>query len=140
MAAKAARQLISISSKHTEFYHACSLYYDAISSNRYWWDKGAYNKITQAVNLFQDAISSTSSSKHMEEMMRAMQTQSMSEHYRCEDMKVVYDQTLANLSEPMCAMLCAEIRRDSNLEEKDDNSLEMVLCLETHAIKVLQSY
>ena len=69
-AADTAQQLISISSKNTKFYRACHLHYDAISSDMYLWERRAYNKVTQVVNLFLDAVSSTSSSEHVEEMMQ----------------------------------------------------------------------
>ena len=139
-AANAARRLISISSKHTNFYLACHLHYDAISSDVYLKDKGAYDKVTQAVKLFRDAVSSTSSSEHVREMMRAMRSQSMSKHYSSEDMKAIYDQTVANPSDPTWAMLCAEIGKNTHPKMLDNDSLEMALRLQTHAIKVLRSY
>ena len=139
-AEKAARQLIFISSKHSDFYYACSLHYDAITSDTYFGNKGAYDQITQAVNLLRDAASSTSSSEHLEEMMRAMRSQFMSNHYSSEDMKAIYVQTLLNPSDPTWAILCAEIGKDIfDPDQLDDDSLEMVVCLETHAIKVLRS-
>ena len=55
-------------------------------------------------------------------------------------MKVVYDQTFENPSDPTWAMLCAEIGKNIDPAELDDDSLKMALHLETHAIKVLRSY
>jgi len=54
-ASEAARQLISLSIKHTNFYHACHLHYDAISVSSYCQDARAYDKVTQAVTSFRDA-------------------------------------------------------------------------------------
>ena len=108
-AGNVSRQLISISSKNTNFYRACHLHYDAISGdvNCHLDDEEAYDKVTQAVKLFREAVSSTSSSEHVEEMMRAMRLQSVSKHYSSGDIKVVYDQTLVNPSDPSWAMLCS---------------------------------
>jgi len=99
-AANAARRLISIGSKHANFYRACSLQYAAISISSYRIDHGAYDNIKQVVNLFRDTVSSTSSYDHVEEMMRAMLSLSKSKHYNYEDMKAIYDQISEHDSDP----------------------------------------
>ena len=142
-AANAARQLTSISTEHTNFYRACHLHYDAISGDVDWLDdEEAYDKIVQAVKLFREAVSSTSLSEHVEEMMRAMRSQSLSNHYSSENMKVVYDQALLNPSDPIWAILCADIGENNHPEillDANDDHWQWLLRLETHAIKVLQS-
>ena len=71
--------------------------------------------------------------------MRAMQSQFISRHYSCKDIKVVYDQTLVNPSDPTWAMLCAEIGKNTHPKRLDDDSLEMALPFQTHAVKILRS-
>ena len=139
-AANAARQLIFISSKHINFYRACHLHYDAIARDMYCLDEEAQDKIDQALKLFREAVSSTSLSAHVEEMIRAWRTHSRFADFDSETMQAIHDQILLHPSNPTWAVLCAEIGDNINLEQLDDDSLEKVLCLETHAINVLKSF
>ena len=102
-AANAALRLISISPPHADFYHACNLYYTAISEcGTTWWEyERAYSQVERAVEAFRDAISSNSPSDHVEEMMRAMVTQSTSPRYNSGGMKAVYDQILLHGTIPL---------------------------------------
>jgi len=133
-AANAARTLSSLGSE-TQFYRACSIHYDALSLD------SPSPDITLAVMWFRQNVSKNSPPDQVEEMLRAILSQSRLMRFGFKQAKLTCNQLSWRICNPTWTMLCADIC--ANMEQRpvsNNKSLKKALRLNRRVICILEKY